>query len=442
MKYNLYLTWRNLLQNPIATLVPAIIIALAVALSLGVFALGDGVRQGIIRASDPFGMLVVGPKGGSHQLVLNTLLLQGNPLGTIPYEIYERLSTDERVALAVPLAFGDNLGGASIIGTTTDFFEVRTDMTAPPAFQLNDGELFDEAFEAVLGAVAAQQLKLTLGDQFQASHGVQAGIESDVHQEVYTVVGILKASATPYDYAIFTHLESIWDAHSDHASDEPASDEHASDEHASDEHASDEHASDEHASNFGTTLIHTDAEIKENALTAILIRATGFTEQGQIWTEFYSGTEAQAVFPGRELGALFDLVSFAERVLQSIGYLVLGMGALTVFLSMYNLTSSRQGDIAVMRSLGSQRANIFGLVLLESGGIVLLGTLLGHLLGYGVAQLIANIVTQQSAVYIPLRFIWEVEGLIWGATLGVGLVSGLLPAIQAYRVDVVEHLFK
>ncbi|MGV2435376.1 MAG UNVERIFIED_CONTAM: hypothetical protein LVT10_11230 [Anaerolineae bacterium] len=45
MRYNLYLTWRNLLQNPIATFVPAIIIALAVALSLGVFALGDGVRQ-------------------------------------------------------------------------------------------------------------------------------------------------------------------------------------------------------------------------------------------------------------------------------------------------------------------------------------------------------------------------------------------------------------
>jgi ABC-type antimicrobial peptide transport system permease subunit len=63
-----------------------------------------------------------------------------------------------------------------------------------------------------------------------------------------------------------------------------------------------------------------------------------------------------------------------------------------------------------MRSLGNQRANIFRLVLLESGAIVLIGTLFGHVLGYGVAQIIATIIVQQSSIFIPIRIIWEVEG--------------------------------
>jgi putative ABC transport system permease protein len=107
---------------------------------------------------------------------LNTLLLQGNPLGTLPYSIFERLEADERVALAVPLAFGDNIGGASIIGTSSAFFELRTDMRADPYFQLRTGEFFDEPFEAVLGHVAAQRLNLQIGDQFLASHGAEAGL--------------------------------------------------------------------------------------------------------------------------------------------------------------------------------------------------------------------------------------------------------------------------
>ena len=44
--------------------------------------------RGIIRASDPFGVLVVGAKGSGQQLVLSTLLLQGLPVGNIDGHIY------------------------------------------------------------------------------------------------------------------------------------------------------------------------------------------------------------------------------------------------------------------------------------------------------------------------------------------------------------------
>ncbi|MEL7234812.1 MAG: ABC transporter permease, partial [Chloroflexota bacterium] len=300
MMYDLYLTWRNLRTKPIQTLIPTVIISLAIALSTAVLALGSGVRQGIIEASDPFGVLVVGPKGSSQQLVLNSVLLQDNPVGIIPYDIYERLENDERVRFAVPLAIADNVSGAQIIGTNDNFFELRRFSAAPPAYQIAEGRKFEAPFEAVLGSQAAASLGLGIGDQFVAAHGTGPALEADLHVDPYTVVGIMAHSNTPYDSAVFTSLDSVWQAHgidTSAADDSPGEDDILPPEAAS------------------NNLITAEQDFAGTNLTSILVAPTGFAEAGQIWTEFYAGTEAQAAYPGRELGALFDLLSQAETVL-------------------------------------------------------------------------------------------------------------------------------
>ncbi|MEO0564034.1 MAG: ABC transporter permease, partial [Chloroflexota bacterium] len=164
MRYDLFLTWRNIIAKPVQAVVPMVIVALAVALSIAVLALGAGVREGIIESSDPFGVLVVGPNGDGQQLVLNTILLQGNSLGTIPYEFYEYLQDDPRVRFAVPMAKGDNIGGFPIIGVNENFYELRRDQVSGPAFEVVAGERFDAPFEAVLGSDAARELGFTVGD--------------------------------------------------------------------------------------------------------------------------------------------------------------------------------------------------------------------------------------------------------------------------------------
>ena len=63
MLYDLKIAWRNLSSRPIQTLVTILVVALAIALSVTVVHLNDGLRRGIVRASDPFGMLVIGAKG-------------------------------------------------------------------------------------------------------------------------------------------------------------------------------------------------------------------------------------------------------------------------------------------------------------------------------------------------------------------------------------------
>jgi putative ABC transport system permease protein len=409
MIYDLTLSWRSLRARPVQTLIPMIVMALAIALSITVLALGDGVRRGIIQASDPFGVLVVGPKGDSQQLVLNSILLQGLPLGIIPYDIYAQLADDTRVRLAVPLAKGDNVGNAPIIGTSLDFFELRTALNAPPAFQLVSGDFFSEDFQAVLGSRAAAALGLAIGDTFRAAHGFGAGLASDEHEQVYTVVGILAASGTPYDSAVYTTVHSVWEIHA-------------------------------HQEGEAENPFAVDDSAAVDSLTSVLVQPTGFAEANQLWQEFYSGTTAQAAFPGQELGGLFDLLRQGEQILGVVGYLVFGIAALTVFLSIYGATLSREREIAIMRSLGSSRLDVFVIIIFETLILTLVGSLLGRLIGYGAAAIIGGIFTQQSAIPLPIRYLTELEPLLWLLPLAVGVLAGLLPAAFAYSVDVVEKL--
>lgn len=108
---------------------------------------------------------------------------------------------------------------------------------------------------------------------------------------------------------------------------------------------------------------------------------------------------------------------------------------------MYSAIAAREQSIAVMRSVGGARANIFRMVMFETFGVMLLGALLGRVIGYGAAAVIANVLSVQTAIPIPLRFLPQIEPLLWLVTLALGALAGLLPALRAYSVNAVEKLF-
>jgi len=417
MIYDLQLAWRNVRARPIHTAITVAVVALAVTLVVAVALLGDGVRRGIVQASDPFGVLVVGAKGSAQQLVLSTILLQDEPVGNMPLAVYERMRTDERVALAVPLAMGDNVEGARIIGTNGDFFTLQPSANAAPTFLLAQGQLFEAEFEAVLGSATASRLGLVIGDTFAPQHGVARGLPSDNHNTEHHVVGILQPTNSPYDNAVFTSLESVWHVH---------------------EEGEEEQVVDQSAP---PGLADAPAPDVRDQITAVLVKPRGFVEANQIWRDLQLSTDAQAAFPGQELGALFDLLNQAQRVLNTVGYLAAGMAALTVLLALYSATLAREQSIAIMRSLGASRSTVFRIILAEALLVTLVGTLVGRVLGYLAAGAIAASLTAQRAIPIPIGMLPALEPWLWLVPLLIGLVAGLFPALMAYRVNVIEKLF-
>lgn len=451
MRYDLKIAWRDLSTRRVATLVAVAVISVAVALSVAVSHINDALQRGIVTASDPFGVLVVGAKGSAQQLVLSTLLLEGVPVGNIPQTVHTQLLEDPRAGLVVPIAMGDNLGGSRIVGTDERLLELSPGTDAPPSFRLAEGRFFEADFEAVVGSRAAELQGLAIGDRFLPAHGVEAGLEDDVHDaSPHTVVGILQPSSTAFDDAIFTSVASVQAVHAEdvkgaHAGDgEDAFDESEQlapwpyDEMVKTMLSSVAHAhGEEHAHAADEEHAHAD----RGAITAVLVRPVGFAEANQIWQDFYTGTEAQAAFPGAELGGIFDLLDQAQELLLGVGWLAALMAALTLFLAVFSAGTARERLLAIMRALGASRLSVSRVVLLESLMIALAGAIVGRLLGYAVAIVLAGQIAGDAAVPVTITYLPELEPWLWLLPIGVGLLAGAIPALQAYRANVLERLY-
>jgi putative ABC transport system permease protein len=348
-------------------------------------------------------------------------------VGNIPLTIHERLTEDKRVSLAVPIAMGDNVGGARIIGTDASFFELSPASDERSSFRLLEGRLFETDFEAVAGARAAREQGLAIGSTFLPAHGVEPGLEDDVHDDPHVVVGILEPSGTAFDDALFTSVATVNAVHGAELHAEAGEDAGEETRGAGAAPAADlEHPEDE--------------EHDEGAVTAILVRPTGFAEANQIWQDFYAGTEAQAVFPGAELGSIFDLLDQAQDLLLGVGWLTALMAALTLFLAVFSAGAARERLLAIMRALGASRTSVSRVVLLEALVIALAGALLGRLMGYAAAAVLASRVAGGSAVPVEIRYLPDLEPWLWFLPLGVGLLAGAIPAWQAYRARILERL--
>lgn len=107
--------------------------------------------------------------------------------------------------------------------------------------------------------------------------------------------------------------------------------------------------------------------------------------------------------------------------------------------TMVTAINERTGEIAVMKTLGFPAPRIFRMVLSES---VML-SLFGGLLGLGLAWLMIAAVAPVAAAFLPgLSLPSSVFWVGVGLSVLLGLLTGLVPAINAQRVKIVTALGK
>ena len=404
------IAWRNLTNRVLQSFMTILVVGLAVALALVVVLLSEGVQTGINRAAEPYD-LIIGGKGSAQQLVINTVLLQGNPLQNVPFELYEKLQTDPGLTSVVPLGYGDNYHKHKIVGTKAQFFDFRNKPNDPLYFQLGQGRVFRQPFEAVIGAEAAKKLGLTPGQKFNAEHGDEEALpgeeDHDDHEaNPYTVVGILKPTDSPADLGIYVDIASYWKIH--------------------------EHAAPPVGDPTGP-----------NAVTAILVKPKVFpNDLYRVQNQINSGRltrEAQAVIPYNELYNLNQLVGQGQQILSFVAYIAITMAGATVFLSLYGAIIERRRDLAVLRALGAGQPRVFRIVLIEAGLVAGLGVVFGAGLGHLAAWLISLAIRDANAIQVILGFPAQ-EPFLLLAVLLLGLLAGILPALAAYRTEAARYL--
>jgi len=97
----------------------------------------------------------------------------------------------------------------------------------------------------------------------------------------------------------------------------------------------------------------------------------------------------------------------------------------------------RTGEVAVLKTIGFSDRLLFGLVMLEAGVLALTGAFLG----LGGAKLLYKATNFNAAGFLP-GFNVTTATLVLGATVAVGLMlaSGLVPALRAARLPIVQAL--
>jgi putative ABC transport system permease protein len=391
------LIYRSLRQHALSTLVTAGSIALAAGLLLTVWVVKTQSQAAFANTNSGFDA-VLGARGSKLQLVLNAIFhLEASP-GNLSAADVEAVRRHPAIKAAVPIAVGDNYYGWRIVGTAPQLFEVE--YAAGRKYELQaGGKLFDPAQrEAVVGALAARKLGLKVGDTFQPFHGL-AFDASAKHEETYTVAGLLAPTGTPADRVIWIPLAGVQTM----AGHDPRT-----------------------ATDVSAVLIQLRAPSAGVMLDMMI------NKQGNKMTFAYP--------IGTIVADLFNKISWVDRVLTLVAWLVAVVAAGSVLVSIYNSMSARQRDIAILRALGARRRTVFGAVVGEAAAIGLLGAALGFAafaaLAFGVAAVIQ---TQTGVVLEPFK--WN-PVFWWGpATLvGLAMFGGLVPAWKAYRVPVAETI--
>ena len=121
-------------------------------------------------------------------------------------------------------------------------------------------------------------------------------------------------------------------------------------------------------------------------------------------------------------------------ILVGVVAMSLVVGGIVIMNIMLMVVSERTREIGLRKALGARRRDIIWQILTESVTLSTFGGIVGTLLGFGLALLIAALTPLPAAVEM-----WSVA-LGIGITAVVGLFFGLYPAIRASRLDPIEAL--
>ena len=143
----------------------------------------------------------------------------------------------------------------------------------------------------------------------------------------------------------------------------------------------------------------------------------------------------------------FEVITLGLKILLAfIGTLTLGIGGVGLMNIMLVSVTQRTREIGVEKALGARRRHIFLQFLAEALTITFIGGIFGIVLAYAVAFSVGRLTLYSSmakhAEAGDIRLMINPVTLIVAVfilTL-VGLVSGMVPAIRASRLDPIEAL--
>lgn len=405
----LKLSIKSIVSRPLSSLLSWLLLAFGVTVIVLILQVSDQLRQQISKNAKGID-LVVGAKGSPLQLILSCIFHVDFPTGNISLQDADQLSKNRLIEQAIPLSLGDSYLGYRIVGTTEAYGQLYE-------AKLQSGAWFNDHMQAVIGADVARELGWSLGQNFESQHGLD--VEGESHDgEPFSVVGILEKNQSVLDRLILVNMESVWHVH-----------------------AHEEEAEVVDSAVWLTKLGFevSKSDLSEKDITAMLIRYKSPMAAVMLPRAVNEVADFQAASPAYETARLFNIIGVGVQVLNGLGMLIVLLSAISVWIALLNSLKDRKYDMAIMRSMGATRLQIFLHVLIEGVLIAAAGGLAGLLFAHGILFGLTFFFTDLNLQ--PLNLVAE-EGWVLVGSLAIGLLASIIPAVLAYRTDISKTLAK
>lgn len=389
--------WRSRLMHAVFVL----LIALAVGMGVAVIALERGLREGMAGAAEKFELIVAAP-GSEVTAMLATVFLQPAAMPLIDGATYTEIAGHEAVTLAAPIAFGDSLNGAPIVGTTADFARYLAD-------EQITGRLWQTEAEALIGAA----MPLSLGDTFEPSHGIGANAQTGAHaSSTLTVVGQMAPTGTPWDEAILVPIEAVWSIHG---------------------------LANGHAPEAGDQLGPPFDMAYFPGTPAVIVHAVSLPAAYTLRGEFTRAAESMAFFPGAVLAELYRVMGDVRQAMSLMATLSQALVAISVLMGLFMLTRLFQRHVAMLRALGAPDRFVIAVIWSYTTALLSAGTALGLAFGYGAATLLSRVAALRTGASIEATLtIPDIHLAL--AFLAITSTLALAPATALTRQKIVPNL--
>jgi putative ABC transport system permease protein len=279
------------------------------------------------------------------------------------------------------------------------------------------GNVFDDVYDAVLGADVAGDLNLRLQDPLVVAHGA---VDADFTQhgdKPFRVVGILRKSGTPVDRTVHVSLAGLEAIHLDWRS----------------------------GMRSGAAVSADEArrhDLTPRSITAFLVGLDSRTAvfHVQRFVNDYRREPLLAILPGVVLQELWDAIGIAERALLSVSALVALVGLCGMVTALLTGLNERRREMAVLRSVGARPRHVLALIAGEAVALAAAG------LALGVALLYIGLFVARSFLQTRLGLSIEIgvptahEWMLLAGLLLASLIAGLWPAIRAYRYSLADGM--
>ena len=390
--------------------------------------------------------LVVGAKGSGLQLVLSSVFHADIPTGNVRLPELRDIARHPMVAGVIPLSLGDAYEGFRIVGTTHDY-------VSHYGGAMVHGRLWERPMEAVLGSRVARDTGIGAGDSFVGAHGLGGGSGLLHGDKPFEVVGVLRETGTVLDRLVLVDTASVWMVHEVHgttgamAAEQGLPSVSANDAGDGDPDARGRQAGP--AGGSGTTTAARPSNASggtsglpagDGEITALLVKYRTPLAAVTLPRAINAGTALQAASPAQETARLFLLMGTGLDVFRAFAAVLVAAAALSLFIALWHAMHEQRYDLAVMRTLGATRGRILRFVLAQGAVLGAAGAAIGVGFGHAVGWLAAEWLERARSVSVGTLGWTPEEGLVVAGALLIALAAAAVPAVRAYRLDVVTVL--